>query len=155
MPALHRRAAEEPTVEERHCPERGRGGRPLAHRRVERSKEERPQHAVVESATAIHAPIELVRDERGVAVQPTFGFEEREKQQPRGLEQRELAAYLARRAIGRIGECAERTVERAIEADGEGLAAECLDPARVREDVAIAGGGTECAKRFGVAVDEA
>jgi len=68
--------------------------RAAAHRRIQRAEPEGQQHALVERPAARHARVELPREEGTVAVEPAFGLEKGEEEQPRRREQRQLAPLL-------------------------------------------------------------
>ena len=57
--------------------------------------------------------------------------------------------------VARVGEVAERALERAVESNRERVASEDLHPPCVGEHVVVAGHGAQCAERFRVAVDDA
>ena len=126
-------ALEESAVEERHATERE--CRPCApvHGRVERTEAERVQQTVVQWRSAGES-LHLVPQEGAVAIEPAFGLDECEKEQPRRGEQGDRAAIAGIGAsLGGARERLHGGFEFTIEAPRERIPAEGLAPAQVHE----------------------
>src|SRR5262249_50517808 len=83
---LERSTREKAAVQKRNSTERACLDGAVSDRRIERAEKQSPERAIVEPSAAHHAPIELMPDERQIAVEPTLGFEKRQKEQPRRVE---------------------------------------------------------------------
>jgi hypothetical protein len=95
-------------------------------------------------------------EEVPVAVQPSLGLQEGEEEEARDVEERQLSSLaLGRVALRRRGQVDDHALEGPVEAAGEGLAPEHVEPPGVREHVVDATRRGERPQRLRVAVDEA
>jgi hypothetical protein len=146
---------EQSTIQERNSAKRARRGRSTPLGCVECAKKQRAQYTFVKPSAFRGALLELSLEKGAVFVEPAFRLEEGEKKQSRRVEQRDLAAHARGRSRRRRRNRMDGALESAIKPYAQRLASENLDPARVRDDVAIAAGSVERSKCFSVAVDDA
>jgi hypothetical protein len=91
-----------------------------------------------------------------IAVEPTFRFEECEKEQARGCENRERSRISGgHEGRDAVGECLDGGFERAKEPLRDCFAPEQLAPARMHEDIETVGGRRQRANRLRITVNDA
>lgn len=153
--AFNRGACEQPAVQEWHAAECARSGGAAARGCVERSEEQRKQHALLEAAAGLHAAVELPCEKSVIGVQPAFRLDECEKEEPRHVQERQFTHGLRVRGITGQRDALDAIVKQAVEAARQRLAPEDFDPPRVREQVAVARCRGERSQRLGIAVNHA
>ncbi len=152
-------ASEESTIEERDASECASGGGACAGRCIECAEEEWEEDFAVVLTAAFHAAGETIFEESAVVVEPAFGLEEAEEEQSRHVQEGEVGAFGCGNASGAtelsgVGEIGDDLFECAIEPSRQGIAAQCVEPCCVGEDVGFVGRGGECGKCFCVAGDD-
>ncbi|MEJ7812242.1 MAG: hypothetical protein WKG32_17655, partial [Gemmatimonadaceae bacterium] len=146
---LERGAREESSIQKRYATERACSLGAPGTGRVEGAEEERAEHARVVAAAGGETRVEAALEEAAVAIEPALRLEEGEKEQPRYVEESQLAPLGIRRLTAREARhFADHAFQGAVEAAGQRLAAKHLEPACVHEHVVAARRCGERAQRL-------
>ncbi|HKV52870.1 MAG TPA: hypothetical protein VJO52_16865 [Gemmatimonadaceae bacterium] len=160
MVAFEVGAGEESTVEKGNAAEGTCGSGACAGWCIECAEEKWEENFAVVLSAAFHAPSETILEESAIVVEPTFGLEKAEKEESRHVQQREVGSFGyhyassgAKKFCG-VGEVGDDLFECSIEPSCQGVAAECIEPGGMGEDVGFMGRGGESGKCLCITGDD-